>query len=172
MSIIEEALRRTHQEGPVASLPSEPAGVSAVRPILKASSTSPRRSSAPALTAALVILGVFGATLLVRYSLAKSPSVVPATGTTPMPESASATTLPPTSMPMTPGPAPVATAPKAPFTVSGVMMSPGESPLAIINGRIVAEGDPVDGAVVERIEQGRVVLRSTDGQELSLAVVR
>lgn len=162
MSIIEEALRRTHEEGGEATLRTMTPAT--VREPLAGARTHQARSSAPAFTVALIALGAFGATLLIRYSLAKSPTVVPAARSAAV-LNASPTLLPPTSMPVAPLPSPA-------FTVSGVMISQGELPLAIVNGRIVAEGDALDGAVVERIDQSRVVLRAADGQELSLAVAR
>jgi len=51
------------------------------------------------------------------------------------------------------------------------MISPGEPPLALVNGVILTEGDTLHGAVVERIEPDRVLLR-WEGQEISIRVGR
>ena len=55
--------------------------------------------------------------------------------------------------------------------LSGIVEGLGE-PYAVINGLIVAAGERVSNATLERIENGSVLLRRDDGREITLSVPR
>lgn len=54
------------------------------------------------------------------------------------------------------------------WTLSGIVYS-GDSPMAVINGRAVREGDSIDGAQVVRVERRNVIL-DHEGRRITLTV--
>lgn len=145
MSLVHEALQKAEREKqrkagehpapaatPAAAPPPAPRAMPVILPI------------ALACMALLAVLATIW--ILTRHTPAPTPAPPPVTVIHPPPPEP------------TPLPAPVASADDPGFKLTGIMKDPDGKDCAVVNGRVVYEGQYVDGATVKKIERDRVTL--------------
>jgi hypothetical protein len=168
MSLIEEALRRVQDPAapppPAAAEAAKPQAAHSwsVAPVAGARSTDALRPVA----AGILLAGVAAAIAAALWWSRTAPS---ATGA-PSAVAPAGAAAPSAVQPATSGPA-AAAAPKEGLVLSGVVLGGGE-PYAVINGVIVALGEQIEGATLERVEEGAAILRGRKGETMTLRVPR
>ena len=179
MSLVHEALQKAEQEKhrktgvpPVPPPPPPGPVVSASQPVTPVlPGTVKPAGHSPVLTAVVVGVGLVALVAIVWLVSRTATSYRPAekaetteTVATPRPPASRATT-PTTELSAPPAAAPLP--PPSPYKLTGIMRDPDGKYVAVINGKVLAETQYVDGAVVKRIERDRVTL-DVNGRDLVL----